>query len=111
MKHASGDVVLVDFGATVAGREQIGIRPSIFLSEEGGVSLIVPLTSNLGRLKFAGTARIEPDSTNKLAKTSVALVFQLGAIDSRRLVHHIGTLSTKDRRALNRVLRSITLIK
>jgi len=110
MTHTPGDVILIDLGSSI-GREQAGTRPAIFVSEEGGVSLIIPLSTNMARLQFKGTTLIEPDSSNKLNKSSVALVFQLRAVDLFRIAHRIGALSTKDKRALNRVLRSITLIK
>ncbi|MDO8514020.1 MAG: type II toxin-antitoxin system PemK/MazF family toxin [bacterium] len=106
-----GDIVLVDLGTIPSGREQAGIRPGIFLYGEGGVSLIIPLSSNTARLRFNATLRILPDATNKLTKPSVALVFQLRALDSRRLLKCIGTLGAKDRRALNSLMRTVTLIK
>ena len=111
MSYAAGDVVLVDLGTTPPGREQAGVRPAIFVSAESGVSLLIPLSSNAARLQFKGTVRIEPDGKNKLVKPSVALVFQLRAVDSRRLLHKIGVLGVKDKQAINRVLRSVALIK
>ena len=111
MKFKSGDVVLVDLGTNTGGHEQSGVRPGIFLSSEGGVSILIPLSSNAARLQFKGTVRISPSESNKLAKPSVALVFQLRAVDSCRLLHRIGSLSTAEKFAVNKVLHSIVSIK
>jgi len=50
MKFKSGDVVLVDLGTNTEGREQSGVRPGVLVSEEGGVSILIPLSSNAARL-------------------------------------------------------------
>src|SRR3989344_8822942 len=112
MNFTAGDIVLVDLGAISYGHEQDGIRPGIFMYGEGGVSIIIPLSTNTARLRFTATLRILPDATNMLSKPSVALVFQMRAVDSQRLLKRIGTLGTKDKRALNRLmLRTITTLK
>jgi mRNA interferase MazF len=108
MSLKPGDVVLVDLGPVPSGHEQAGIRPAIFVSEEGGVCLLVPLSSNAVRLYFKGTVRIDPNSRNKLAKASVALVFQLRAVDVRRVIKQIGSLSPKEKIAVNKIMRSLT---
>jgi mRNA interferase MazF len=109
-RFVPGDVVLVDLGSIPSGHEQAGIRPGIFLYGEGGVSVLVPLSSNVTHLRFTATVHILPDATNKIDKPSIALVFQLRAVDSRRLLKRIGTLGAKDRRKLNSIMRSITNI-
>ena len=110
MTFSPGDIVFADLGFVALGYEQVGARPAIFLHAEGGVSLIIPLTSNMARLRFAGTVRINPDHTNGLASPSVALAFQMRATDSRRLRYRIGKLSAQDARNVNKVIRSIALI-
>ena len=109
MTYEPGDVVLTDLGIGT-GHEQAGTRPAVFLSEEGGVSIVIPFSTNSARLKYRGAVSVEPNLPNGLAKISVALVFQLRAVDSRRLLHRIGTLSPKDRRALNKVIRTSVLL-
>ena len=111
MKFVPGDVVLVDLGTNPHGREQSGVRPGIFVSAEGGVSILIPLSSNAARLQVKGTVDIRPSELNKLAKPSVALVFQLRAVDSGRLLHRIGLLSPSEKSAVNKILRSVTAIK
>ena len=54
--------------------------------------MIVPITSSLGALRFPFTVRIEPSSANGLSLPSVAMVFQLRAIDRRRIIGKIGEL-------------------
>ena len=81
------------------GHEQAGSRPAIIVQapqfeDQLPTVLIVPLTSQLAAQAFPGTFLIHPDSENGLAMISVALVFQLRAIDKRRLKRMIGRLST-----------------
>jgi mRNA-degrading endonuclease toxin of MazEF toxin-antitoxin module len=54
--------------------------------------LIVPLTTKIKALDFAGTILIKPDGRNHLDKESVALAFQLRAIDRKRISKKIGKL-------------------
>jgi mRNA-degrading endonuclease toxin of MazEF toxin-antitoxin module len=54
--------------------------------------LIVPLTTKIKALDFAGTILIKPDDMNHLDKESVALAFQLRAIDRKRISRKIGEL-------------------
>ena len=54
--------------------------------------MIVPITSSLGALRFQFTVRIEPSSANGLKLPSVAMVFQLRAIDRRRILGKIGEI-------------------
>lgn len=55
-------------------------------------TMIVPMTSNLSALRFPHTFQVDPSSQNGLVKPSVLLVFQLRAIDKRRLGNKIGHL-------------------
>lgn len=43
-------------------------------------------------LKYVNTITIEPSKANGLEKTSVALIFQLRAIDINKIVKRIGIL-------------------
>ena len=56
-------------------------------------TLVVPLTSQLDALRFASTVLVEADSNNALRRASVALVFQLTAVDNRYIGNRLGTLS------------------
>lgn len=81
-----GDVVWVDF-PTGGGRTQAGRRPGIVFQTSPlpgarlPTVLVAPLTTQQAALRFPGTALISPDTGNGLRQPSVALVFQLTAID------------------------------
>jgi mRNA-degrading endonuclease toxin of MazEF toxin-antitoxin module len=109
-KFHRGTVVLVDLGTVPYGHEQAGLRPSVLLSVQNNIALVVPLTSNTAALRFSATFPISPDKTNGLTETSVALAFQLRAIDTQRVVKRIGVLNIKDIRSLNKIISTITQI-
>ncbi|CAG1007241.1 MAG: type II toxin-antitoxin system PemK/MazF family toxin [Candidatus Methanoperedens sp.] len=69
--------------------------------------LIVPLTSKLKAADFPFSFLIEPDQINNLDVASVALVFQLRAIDKRRLKTKIGKIGRKKGEILKRMLKDI----
>jgi mRNA interferase MazF len=56
------------------------------------VVLVIPLTTARGAMRFAGTVLIRPTAENGLPQASVALVFQLRAIDRRRVQERIGSV-------------------
>src|SRR3989344_5618479 len=66
MTFAPGDIVIADLGAIPSGYEQAGVRPAAFVSAEGGVSLLIPLSANAARAQFKGTAHIKPSAKNRL---------------------------------------------
>lgn len=108
MNLSQGEIYWVSF-PTSDGREQTGRRPALIV--QGNVWLqslptiwVVPITSNLQAARFPGTMRIDPDQQNGLAVPSVLLVFQLRAIDKRRLLNLAGTLSSSQ---LAQVLQTI----
>jgi len=97
-----GDIHWVDLPSE-GGREQRGRRPAVVLQEEEYASslpvvLVVPRTTARGAMRFPGTVLIPPTAENGLRHTSVALAFQLRAIDRRRILERLGNLgSTKTR--------------
>ena len=95
-----GDIHWVDLPAE-DGREQRGRRPAVILQDEeygGGlpVVLVVPLTTARSAMRFAGAALIRPTPENGLRQASVALVFQLRAIDRRRIRGRLGGLGATE---------------
>jgi mRNA-degrading endonuclease toxin of MazEF toxin-antitoxin module len=52
--------------------------------------LIVPLTSQLDALRFPGTVLVDASQHNGLRHNSVALVFQLTAVDKRYISERLG---------------------
>ena len=96
---ARGDILTVDLPAPSgrAGHEQVGYRPAIVVQTDATTAslpttMVVPLTSNLGALRFPHTFRVDPSPQNGLARPSVLLVFQLRAIDKKRFGNRIGRL-------------------
>jgi mRNA interferase MazF len=94
-----GDIYWVQLPAA-NGHEQRGRRPAVILQDEqyaGGlpVMLVVPLTTARVAMRFAGTTLIQPTAENGLQQASVALVFQLRAIDRRRVQERVGSVSAE----------------
>jgi mRNA interferase MazF len=94
-----GDLHWIEFQAR-GGHEQAGRRPGIVV-QEPGVSLAlptiltIPLTTQVEALRFPGTVLIAPDTANGLRRDSVALVFQLTAVDRRRVGAPLGRNSVE----------------
>ncbi|MBW4457885.1 MAG: type II toxin-antitoxin system PemK/MazF family toxin [Nostoc indistinguendum CM1-VF10] len=91
---ARGDILLVGLPESDK-REEKGNRPAIAVQTDIATSpmlIIVPVTSSLGALRFPFTVRIEPSQQNGLTLPSVAMVFQLRAIDRKRIIQKIGEL-------------------
>lgn len=97
-----GDIVLVNLpqSADGAGHEQMGTRPALVVQNDASdeslsVIMIVPFTSNLKAQRFLHTVLIEPSKENGLTVPSILLVFQLRAIDKKRVAKKIGRLEIK----------------
>ncbi len=106
-----GDVFWVDLPDR-GGREQRGRRPAVIWQDTAAFArlptvLIIPLTSRLDALRFPGSVCIDPTATNGLATASVAMVFQLGACDVRRIGQQLGKLDDADLQALQRIAREL----
>jgi len=106
-----GDIYTVEIPSS-DGREQAGTRPAIIVQvprfkKRLLTTLIVPLTSRLTAQTFPGTFLIHPDSKNNLSMVSVALVFQLRAIDKRRLRRRIGRLSAPHLARLHQHIKAL----
>jgi mRNA-degrading endonuclease toxin of MazEF toxin-antitoxin module len=89
-----GEVRWVELQAR-GGRAQSGRRPAIILQSAASLptTLIIPLTSQLDALRFAGTVLVEPNTQNGLRRASVALVFQLTAVDNRYISDRLGIVT------------------
>ncbi len=71
------------------------------------LAVIIPLTTSLDSARFPHTQKIVPSKTNGLSAASVALVFQLRAIDKLRLYHKIGEMDRKEMLALDEVAKNL----
>ena len=104
-----GEIYSVEMPAS-NGREQTGVRPAIIVQTSKvqlPTILVVPLTSKLTALNFSATFRIIPDDINNLNTDSVALVFQLRAIDKKRMKVKIGHLKEEYIEKLQTLLKFI----
>ncbi len=87
-----GEIWLVEL-PSANGHEQTGTRPVVVLAEtEADIVIIVPCTSNLQALRFPHTIEVKPSPQNGLTAISIALIFQVRAIDKKRLKKKIGDL-------------------
>jgi len=106
-----GDVCLIEF-ISFKGHEQIGLRPAIILSEEvANLNLVVPLTSNMEALKYDFTLEINPSKINGLNNKSVAMVFQLRAVDKRKIKSKIGNIEENILEEINLQIKKLLEIK
>ena len=106
----SGEMWFVEIPST-NGHEQSGLRPVIVLSEvDADIVIIVPFTSNLQALRYPNTIEVQPSKENGLKTTSVALVFQIRAIDKKRMKEKTGNLEETQLKEVNRILKQILKI-
>lgn len=102
-----GELWLSDLPDQV-GKEQVGKRPALIISDtKVGLIIIIPLTTNREALKYPHTLKIIPSEKNKLNKESIALIFQIRAIDHKRPVHKIGELDENYIEQINKNLQSL----
>lgn len=95
------------------GHVQQGRRPGVVWQD--GIAypglptvLMIPLTSQQAALRFRACHAIQPSTRNGLSVPSVALVFQLAAVDVRDVGAKIGELDDTDRIALQDLTRRVT---
>jgi mRNA-degrading endonuclease toxin of MazEF toxin-antitoxin module len=84
---------------SVPGHTQAGIRPAVVVQEDRATALlptvlIVPFTGATAAMRFPGTVLVQPDAQNGLKTPSVALGFQLTAIDKRDCLQPLGVLDS-----------------
>jgi mRNA interferase MazF len=94
-----GDVWRVNL-IRARGHVQAGIRPAVIVQDDALLTalptvLVVPFTSQRASTRFPGTLIVQPDGTNGLTVPSVALVFQLTAIDHPDCLQHLGVLDAQ----------------
>lgn len=94
------------------GHEQTGFRPSIVVQadlheSDLSTTMIIPFTSKLQAMRFPHTMLIEPSADNGLSVPSVLLVFQLRAIDKRRINRTVGHLEASYTIQLENEIKSL----
>ncbi len=93
------------------GREQEGQRPAIIIKEisETSIVIVIPLTSNLNHVNdLPYTIQINKTSTTNLKNDSVALIFQLRAIDHQRITNtQIGRIEENQANKIKTILKNM----
>ena len=90
------------------GHEQSGLRPVIILSEiEANTVIIIPFTSNSQSLKYPSTLKINSSKNSGLGSGSTALIFQIRAIDKKRLKNKVGVIESKELKEIDSILKKI----
>lgn len=104
-----GEVWLIELFETV-GHEQEGTRPAVILADTPtDVCIVIPLTSNIKALKFPYTFEIEPSYSNGLSNNSIALIFQIRAIDKSRLLKRLGILEKEIFKELQKLTQKLLI--
>lgn len=80
------------------GHGQSGDRPAIIVQNDTQISslptvVIVPLTGSSAANRFPCTIEIPPEASNGLTVPSVALAFQIRALDKSYFLSKMGTIS------------------
>ena len=105
-----GEIWLIELPST-NGHEQAGMRPALVLAEtEANIAVVAPLTSNLQALRFVNTIEVKPTAENGLSEISVALIFQIRAIDKKRFKNKIGEVDNSLLKKIEDILRKILQI-
>ena len=95
------------------GHEQSFSRPAIIFKviQELSMCLVIPLTSNLERLKLPYTIQINKTATNNLKEDSIALIFQLRAISIDRITgSEIGKLEDQQINKVKTIMRDMLVL-
>ena|SRR3989338_3575 len=102
-----GELWLVEL-PTSDGHEQAGKRPVVIVTiTEANIVVVIPCTSNIQALRFPYTLEIKPSNLNGLVSVSIALLFQIRAIDKLRLKKKIGNLEDTILHTLDNMLKKM----
>jgi mRNA interferase MazF len=105
-----GEIWLVNIPSS-RGHEQHGSRPIIITSNpEANIIAIIPLTTNLSYSRFDHTIKINPSHCNGLNEKSLALIFQVRAIDKNKLIKNIGIIENLTLEAINKKLKDFLIL-
>ena len=105
-----GEIFLVEVPSS-NGHEQTGMRPVIILTDtEANIAIIIPFTSNLQALRFPHTLEVKASQKNGLSIDSIALLFQIRAIDKKRLKNKIGDLEENYLKESDQILKKLLKI-
>jgi mRNA interferase MazF len=109
MNLAPRDVVLADLGDTF-GHAQAGTRPCVVVSVANSMAILIPVTSNLDAIRFAHTVSMSSNKTNGLAAESIALLFQIRALDVRKIIRSLGRLTLAEVKSVNTAMKKMVTL-
>ncbi len=88
------------------GHEQHGTRPAIIVAGvTRGIIAALPLTTNDEALLFSHTVPIKRSTANGLSSFSIALIYQVRALDATRCKRKLGVLSKADYSIIHKGLK------
>lgn len=101
-----GEIWLVSLDPTI-GSELQKTRPAIVVNDDTlgklPLKIIVPLTDWKDRYEIAAwMVKVEPNTTNKLTKTSAADCFQIRSVSEQRCIRKIGEVDSAIRQTSER---------
>jgi mRNA interferase MazF len=102
----TGDIWLVDL-TDAKGHEQRGTRPAIVVGGANNLTVVVPLTTTLTTARFSHTHHIAPTPHNGLDSESIALVFQIVALDRDRFRDRIGSITEQQRQVITELIKDL----
>jgi mRNA interferase MazF len=96
----TGDIHWVEL-PDAGGREQAGRRSAIVMQNDDyagslPTTIVIPLSSALAALRFPGTTAVKATQSSGLRTDSIALVFQIRAIDRSRVRAMLGSVSEQE---------------
>lgn len=97
---STGDIHWVEL-PDAGGREQSGRRPAVIMQDDAyanslPTTILIPLSSAMAALRFPGTTQVKATAMSGLRTDSIALAFQIRAIDRSRIKEHIGAVSSAE---------------
>jgi len=87
-----GEIWLVDL-SDAKGHEQRGTRPALIMGSANGLVITVPFTTNPNTLRFSHTFSVTPTALNGLDRESIAMIFQIVALERERFIHRTGCVT------------------
>ncbi|HLD05253.1 MAG TPA: type II toxin-antitoxin system PemK/MazF family toxin [Candidatus Nanoarchaeia archaeon] len=105
-----GEVWLVELPST-NGHEQSGTRPVLILTDtQTTTAVIIPFTSTPLAIRFPHTLEVPSTTKNGLSIASVLLIFQIRAIDKKRLKKKVGELEAETLEEVDKMLKTMLLL-
>ena len=106
-----GEIWEINLSPTV-GAEIKKKRPAVIINDDAigilPLKVIVPITAWKDRYHGAiWMVRIEPDSENRLKKSSAIDTFQIRSISTKRLLMKIGSVSSKELDKVKKAIKAV----